>query len=710
MSETLSHKSSVESKSEAPSVATATASATVGSSFYLPKEFLEEMIKLKPKMGFNGLGEFVYYRTYSRIKPDGNKECWQDTLQRVVEGCYTTQKQHILSIGKEWDESKAQRSAQEMFRRLFAMKFLPGGRGLFAQNTKIITEKKLSAALYNCAAISTKDMDKNPTETFEFFMDMLCLGAGVGFDSMGAGKLTILARGGIATAETFLIPDSREGWVEALKKFLESYFVPGAVRPNLDYSAIRPAGEPLKTFGGTSCGSGPLQEMFTTLEKVLDPAAGKLISTRIINDIFCIIAKAVVSGNIRRSSSISIGDVTDEEFINLKDYKVNSYREGWGWNSNNSVKITNDDIENGKIDYEKISKQIANTGEPGIFFIDNARAYSRMNGSLPDWDDRDISLTNPCAEVVLNSGELCNLVECFISKAVDFEDFKTTLKYAFLYAKSVTLLPVHWEKSKEIMDKNRRIGTSLTGITDFIAMKNDQGIDGTQELKNWMNQGYLYLKELDQKYSKWFEIPRSIKITTIKPSGTISLLAGCAPGCHFNMSQYYIRRVRISNTDPLLKLLESCGYRTEVCFGNEMTTSCVEIPVDCGQQYNLKDLKTIKQATIWDQYELTRLAQENWADNSVSSTITFKPHEVKEIINVIKAAKTQLKCVSFLPSFDDASTPYRQMPYEAISRETFLARSAELKEVDYSKINISAKDESKDAVGDKYCNNDVCQI
>ena len=717
--------------------------------FKLDAEFVRMAAQRSVKMGFNGLGELVYYRTYSRIKANGDKESWHDTILRVVEGVFDIIKKHLLSLEKTWDEVWAQGAAQDMYDRAFSMKFLPAGRGLWAMGTDIINKKHLNASLCNCAFVSTVDMDKNPTEPFEFFMDMVCLGVGVGYDDKGKGKVLIqtpaktqiLADEVRSVIQTFLIPDTREGWIEALKLLLESYFLPGKVKVEFDYSVIRPAGEVLKTFGGISCGHGPLKEMLDNLGIILDKHTGKTITTRIINDVFCLIAKAVVSGNVRRSSSISLGSYEDEEFMNLKNYQLNPERMAYGWNSNNSIVIPTSvgnlkgdeeaEVVVAPVFYEKIAQRIADNGEPGIYFIDNARAYSRMNGSVPDWKDNDVVGVNPCGEQSLEDGELCNLVECFISRADDKADFLKTLQCAFLYAKSITLLPVHWPKTRKIMDKNRRIGTSLSGICDFLAVQaakfslsltsggetaNIETAEelAVEELKVWMEQGYSHLKELDNTYSKWFEIPLSKKITSIKPSGTISLLAGI----HYNFGKYYIRRVRISNTDPILKLLSASGYTVEPCVGNEMTTSVVEIPVACASvQEGADKVKTIRDVSIWDQFNLGVIAQRYWSDNCVSQTIEFKPREAKDIAAVLIKAQHCLKGISFLPSFDTSSdasddaseaktvTPYPQMPYERISKASYLAMHRLLKPVDYSKLNKSGH---QDGQGDLYCDKESC--
>ena len=345
--------------------------------FVLDSDFTKKLSEKKENFGFNGLGRLVYYRTYSRLKPDGKKECWWETVQRVVEGAYTIQKKHITSLGLAWNESQGQRLAQEMAERMFDMKFLPPGRGLWAMGSKITKEKGLFASLSNCAFVSTINIDKEPTKPFEFLMDMSMLGIGVGFDSQGAGKFTI--KKPLVEEMKFLIPDTREGWVQSLKVLLESYFL-GKNKVVMDYSSVRPAGEPLKVFGGISSGPGPLKEMHEDITKVLDNNVDKPISIRVINDLMNLIGKCVVSGNIRRSSEISFGPPDSEEFINLKNYTLNPERSAYGWSANNSIY--------GVIgmDYDSVAKRIADNGEPGLVWLENMRAYSRM-GSEVDWKD-----------------------------------------------------------------------------------------------------------------------------------------------------------------------------------------------------------------------------------------------------------------------------------------------------------------------------------
>ena len=303
--------------------------------FKLSENFINKYKRKKAPFGFNGLGELVYMRTYSRIKEDGKNERWWETVQRVVEGTYTMQMNHIESHQLGWNPWQAQKSAQDMYERIFTMKFLPPGRGLWAMGTAITEEKGLYAALNNCAFVSTKTLKDDYSKPFCFLMDASMLGVGVGFDTKGAGEIVV--KGIDEKRETtYQIPDTREGWVESLKLLLESYFH-GQAEVKFDYSKIRLAGEPIKGFGGVSSGPEPLEEVHNDIRKVLNNNAGQPITITTIVDIMNLIGKCVVAGNVRRTAEIVFGDPNSEEYLDLKNYKVNPHRDQFGWTSNNSI-------------------------------------------------------------------------------------------------------------------------------------------------------------------------------------------------------------------------------------------------------------------------------------------------------------------------------------------------------------------------------------
>ncbi len=669
----------------------------VSISFSLDPYFIRKYEDIVPDFGFNGLGEFVYKRTYSRIKVDGSHEVWYETVKRVVEGTYSIMKAYVLRISKgRWSDEKAQRSAQEMYDRIFRMKFLPPGRGLWAMGTNIITTRGLGASLNNCAFCSTENMDVDPVQAFVFLMDATMLGVGVGFDTLGAGKVIIKQP---TNHKNHIISDSREGWVESVKLLISSYLTNdnGVI---FDYSQIRPAGELLKTFGGLSSGHGPLKNLHDSIDKIFTKLIGKPITVTCIVDIMNLIGKCVVSGNVRRSAEIAFGDPDDVEFINLKNYELNPERMEWGWLSNNSVFSTIG------MDYSKHVERIISNGEPGFAWLDNMRAYSRMC-EYPDNIDFKVKGGNPCLEQSLEHMELCCLVETFPCKADNMEDFKRTLKFAHLYAKIVTLVPTQWKETREVMSRNRRIGCSISGITQFITSHN------IETLRQWCVSGYDALKYHDRELSRWLNIPESIKLTSIKPSGSVSLLVGASPGIHHMESRYYIRRVRLARNHPLVNDMKNKGYKIEACVGSEDTTVVIEIPVDVGE-----GTRELKNVSMWEQLGLAAFMQRYWADNQVSATITFDPKtEGKDIVNALNIYQYQLKGISFLPLLTDC-TAYPQMPYESITEIQYKENILRLKlykntmsesnTTGWLGFQLEQQEQSTHRMEDAFCNNDTC--
>ena len=652
--------------------------------FKLSDKFINKYKRKKAPFGFNGLGELVYMRTYSRIKEDGKNEKWWETVQRVVEGTYSMQKNHIDSHQLGWNAWQAQKSAQEMYDRIFNMKFLPPGRGLWAMGTPITEEKNLYAALNNCAFVSTKTLKEDYAKPFCFLMDASMLGVGVGFDTKGAGEIIIKGVYRDRPKDIYMIPDTREGWVESLRLLLESYFH-GLPHIEFDYNQIREAGEPIKGFGGVSSGPEPLKDVHEDIRNVLEKNSGEPITITTIVDIMNLIGKCVVAGNVRRTAEIVFGDPHNEEYLDLKNYKVNPHRELYGWTSNNSI------FAELGMDYTEVAKRIVDNGEPGLAWLENMRHYSRMKNGGDDKDHR-VAGGNPCLEQSLESYELCCLVETFPNNHDSLEDYQRTLKYAYLYAKSVTLGKTHWSDTNRVMLRNRRIGCSVSGVAQFITNR------GLEELRTWLENGYDTIQDWDCMYSDWFAIPKSIKTTSVKPSGTVSLLAGATPGLHYPESRFYIRRVRLSKHSELIEPLKKAGYKIEEAFGSEDTTMVIEVPVDVGE-----GIRTAAELSIWEQFSLAAFLQRHWADNQVSCTATFDPEtEAEELPYVLNYFQYRLKGISLLPRHDYGAYP--QMPYEAIDEKVYKKQTKKLNKLSFGVIK------NEEAEIDKFCNNDSCEI
>lgn len=668
--------------------------------FRLNKGFLLWVEGLTNPYKGNPLGELVYKRTYSRLKENGDNETWKETVQRVVEGTYSVMKEHIKTIGKTWNEAKAQRSAQEMYELMFNMYFLPPGRGLWAMGTDLIHTKGLGLALNNCAFISTKNILDDPIYPFATLMDMSMCGVGTGLDTKGANKVRIYKPEIPANQlgiNHHTITDSREGWVSSVEDLLRGYFNPGLNITQFDYSEIREKGARLKTFGGVSSGPDPLIKLHGEIEKTFDreferqkdSSEPKLSSTGIV-DICNLIGVCVVSGNIRRTAEIMFGEDDDEEFLDLKNYKKNAHRAVFGWTSNNSV------FANEKTDYFKLQERIKDNGEPGIAWLDRMRSHSRMCDP-PDWKDRRVDGGNPCLEQSLESDEVCCLVETFPARHQTKEKFLRTLKYAFLYAKVVTLVPTHIPKTNDVISANRRIGSSLSGIAQFLGKNN---ID---TFRIWCEEAYSTTKKWDNIYSKWFEIPESIKITSIKPSGSVSLLASSTPGVHYPNSRYYKRRVRMSTGSPLIEELKKSGYHVEPDAVQPEHTQIVEFPIDIGK------CKTLDDVTMYHQLEMAAFLQHYYADNQVSCTVTFRPDEGNHIAEALETYQYRLKGISFLPRCDNN---YPQMPYEKLLKEQY---EKEVKNVRERASGFSGEPDTKrqrveDPDATAFCDGETCTL
>ena len=668
-------------------------------SFRLSEEFVNKYQTIPAPFGFqdagsNSLGEITFIRTYSRVKEDGTKERWHEVCRRVIEGMYSVQKNHAKDNRLPWNDNKAQKSAQEAFQRMFELKWTPPGRGLWAFGTPMTMEKRNSASLQNCAMVSTRDIDRNdPGALFAWVMDALMLGIGVGFDTLGQDKqMSIYAP--TEPASIYEIPDTREGWVESVRLLINSFLRQNQPIQQFNYDLIRPLGAPIKGFGGVASGPAPLIDLHTRIRNVIGSRAGEALDSRAIVDIVNLIGTCVVSGNVRRSATLALGTAEDDGFINLKNPEVfperNSYdpaKPGWAWMSNNSISA-----EVGT-KYEDYVDLIADNGEPGFIWLGVARDYGRL-ADAPDYKDARIMGFNPCAEQPLESYELCTLVEVHLNRHESKEDFLKTLKFAYLYGKTVTLMPTHWPITNGIMQRNRRIGTSLTGIASFA---DTFGLPTTRE---WMDEGYQKIRHYDHQYSEWLCVRESVRVTTVKPSGSVSLLSGATPGVHWGPGgEFYLRAIRFGDTDPMLHLFKAAGYKVEPDLVSA-NTSVAYFPVASGHK------RSEKQVSLFEKIGLAATAQKYWSDNGVSVTLSFdKEEEKKFVAPALNMYEGQLKAVSFLPM---GNKTYPQQPYTEITREEYNAYVGKIGKIDWSAIYDGHY--NLDAESEKYCSTDACEI
>lgn len=685
--------------------------------FRLPESFVEPYRRVPARLGFGGLGQVVYARTYSRLKEDGTNERWHETVRRVVEGSFTLQRDHHRALG-DLDpgrrgmvaegpsdlpcdgkagpalEAELEGEARATYDALFHCKFLPAGRGLWAMGTPIVHERRVGAALYSCAFVSTGDAATcaaGPSDPFRFLMNALMLGTGCGVDVRGAtAEPPVIVRAPGPGVAAYVVEDTREAWVESTCALLDSYLVEKTPLYEFDYSRVRPAGLPLACFGGRSSGPEPLVRLHEQLREVLEREVGRPLSARAIADVTNLIGVCVVSGNIRRSAEILLGDATPE-FLDLKDYNANPERAAFGHVSNNSV------LGRVGMDFGEVARRVRANGEPGVIFLEHVRRYGRMGDAPRDDADPRAMGCNPCGEIPLENRELCLLAEVFLNKIATLPEFLRVLELAHRYAKSVTLVGTTGlgPRTDEVIARNRRIGLSLSGVRQFLARHS------LATLREWMERGYAHLRARDEALSREWRVPRSHKLTTVKPSGTISILAGATSGLHTACARFYVRRVRLAANSPLLEPLRAAGFPTEPCCVAPGDTVVVSFPVDCG------DVPPEASLGLWEQLSLVAFCQRHWSDNMVSATVTFDAAatSAEEIACALDYFSFQLKGVSLLPRFDAGGGAYKQLPHEPISAAEYRAMVAALRP-----LRLDAADEDTHDGDEVYCDGDRCTL
>jgi len=625
----------------------------------LSEDFVNSYADKVAPWGFNGLGEIVYRRTYAReIESLGRKEYWHETIARCINGAQ--------QIGANYTKEEAER----LFDYIFNLKGIFAGRCLWQLGTPLV-EKMSGVSLVNCWMTTISKV-----EDFEFLMDHLMVGGGVGFTVERANVHDFPKVKQVEKIEhiksndaDFIVPDSRKGWSSLIGKVLNSYFYTGE---SFSYSTIlvRGYGAPLKTFGGTASGPEVLIEGIKNISEILEARVGKKIRSIDALDIANIIGKIVVAGSARRSAQIAIGDPDDFLFLKAKNWGKGDIP-AWRANSNNSIYADS---------YEEIIdefwKGYDGSGEP--YGLIN-RNLIRKNGRLTEKiNDSKVIGTNPCGEIGLEDGEPCNLAEIFLPNISSKEELLDVSTLLYKTQKAITTLSYPYKKSKDVIEKNRRLGQGVTGW-----------LQATEEQLSWIDDCYKNLRDYDVQWSNSLGINASIKLTTVKPSGTLSLLAGVTPGIHPAYAKYYIRRVRMGSNDPLVNYCRDKGYKVQYDIGldgKENHTICVvEFPCQTPEHATLaKNLSAIQQL------EWVVRAQSTWADNNVSVTVYYRKEELPEIQEWMKKNyKNKVKSVSFLLHSDHG---FNLAPYEEIDVDTYNKLKSKIKDnltfVDSANIDL----------------------
>lgn len=671
------------------------------------------------------LGEFVYLRTYSRYLTDKKRrENWFETVLRTtkynIELDIAYRKRHGIEINLQTEKKEA----ELLFDNLFNLRTFTSGRTLYMGGTDIVKEYPLSN--YNCSFT----MIENLYDFVDVFY-LLMVGSGVGLriDKNLVAKLPQIRKISLEgqytenihkympkdymedttlvieekTSATIKVGDSKEGWCEALKTYF--HIVTQKEYENIknltiDYSYVRPEGERLKRFGGRASGHKSLKRMFEKINKVFLNLTNDTLQSIDVLDIATIISENVVSGGVRRSALMIICDEDDKDIINAKSnlYKIVD----GNWIEN--LEVSHRKMSNNSVLYKKkpspqkikeILASIKINGEPG--FINGEAAIKRK---------QSFKGCNPCGEILLNSHQCCNLTTNNLLAFVDennnlkLKDLEAVIKLSTRVAIRMTLVDVELPSWNEVMKNDRIIGVSLTGMMDML--------NRTNMTYEALGKLLKHLREIvraeGESYCKELNITPPELMTTIKPEGSLSTLPCVSSGIHYSHSDYYIRRVRISVSDPLYKMIEALNcypvYNENGQTDENCTTKVIEFPIKAPTGKTKYDVGAI------EQLELYKLSMVNWTDHNTSITVHVKDDEWDAVANWLYENFDCVVGITFLPLMDET---YPLLPYEAITESEYERRIENIKPIDYELLAKLDDDEEHEII-DSECANGVCPV
>jgi ribonucleoside-diphosphate reductase alpha chain len=571
--------------------------------FNFKKENIEILKKINIKP-LTLLGNIIFEYKYAK-----NKENFKDCIIRVVEGNFSIRKNHYINNHLKWDEDYWEGIAFKSAISAFKREWLPAGRHLKMCGTNYIN-KHGSLALNNCAAITTENLYESAKRMTIFLQN----GCGVGFDIKWLGNLK--------KPQKIINIDK--------KKFTNDQHILNTIKAWTTGKTLFLSDSPEQILINENC------------KKFYQK---KISRTEFILNIFNIIGTNIDKTN-NRSAQIAIGIPEDKIFLELKNYKKYPHRFKYGWISNNSVIFSNKKQFSKHL--YKISEQIKEYAEPGIINLLNIQKYGRLGHIKKD----PATLVNPCSEIALEPNELCNLSSTFPQNCNSIKQWFTSLKYATINASNATLLPTQFFETNEIIAKNRRIGISISGLPylfDNIPMS---------KLIKYFRKGYKIVEKTNKELAKHAGIPKSIKLTCIKPEGSISFIADTCPGIHYPISNYIIRRIRFNKKSKIVEKLIQLNIPNEIDLNNKN-----QIIFSFPLKY--ENVRSIKHVNLATQLSYISLLQREFCDNLVSATCFYNEQEEEDIEKLIALFIPILKSLSMMKI---NNTNYKQAPIEIVDK------------------------------------------
>ncbi len=641
-------------------------------------EYIRRLAEESKQYFRNQLAEFVYYRTYARwIPEESRRETWIETVERYVN--FMRENLGSKLTEAEYAEVREAILRQEAMPSMRLLQFA----GKAARTTNV--------AAFNCSYLAPEKL-----EDFAEIMYISMCGTGVGFsvESQNVEKLPQIKKQTGKKLPAVVIPDSKEGWCDALTLGLKTWFDGKDV--DFDFSGIRPAGARLATMGGKSSGPEPLRSLLAFARAKIMAKQGRRLSNIDVHDICCKIGEVVVAGGVRRSAMISLSDLDDPEMRAAKTGQF-YYTHPQRSMANNSA-VYNEKPDATTFLEEWLSLAKSGTGERGIF------NRGGLQYQLPERRKKAVKEminhmgTNPCGEIILQPKEFCNLSEV-VARAEDTrESLLRKMRIAAIlgtYQATLTNFPYLSKEWKQRCDRERLLGVSITGQWDSPAVREAATLRAMRDRAIAVN----------REYAERFGILPATAVTCVKPSGTVSQTVDASSGLHARHAKYYIRRVRIAATDALFQMMkdQKIPYFPEV--GQSLsaaTTYVLEFPVKAPDEAAMKDdLSAIDQLEYW------KVVKENFTEHNPSVTISVGENEWVAVAGWLYKNWDMIGGLSFLPREDHA---YLLAPYEAITKERYEAMAAKMPAIDFSEILLYEKEDTTDVKKELACVGGVCEI
>ena len=616
---------------------------------------------------------FIHKSRYAKYHEGFGRESWDDTVTRFS-----------VNVIRDMVDPKTKYDLEQA---ILGLEVMPSMRSLMTAGP---AAERDNTCMYNCSYLAVDDL-----KSFDEAMFILLCGTGVGFsvERQSISKLPEIPE--LFESETnIVVKDSKEGWAKSLRQLIALLYS-GEI-PTWDVSKVRPAGAPLKTFGGRASGPAPLVDLFNFTINTFKKAAGRKLSSVECHDIMCKIGEVVVVGGVRRSAMISLS--------NLSDDRMRSAKSGAWWENNPQRALANNSVsytekpDNLSFMKEWMALVESGSGERGIFNREASKKQAALNGRR---DSNYEFGTNPCSEIILRPSQFCNLTECVVRATDTIDTLSEKVRLATILGtiqSSFTKFPYLRKQWTSNTEEERLLGVSLTGIMDnpLMTLKN-KGLDKT----------LAHLKEVavatNKEWADKLGIPVAAAISCVKPSGTVSQLVDSASGIHARHSPYYIRTVRGDNKDPLTQFMKDQGIPHEPDAFKPDQTTVFSFPMKAPDgAVCTKDMTAIEQLEMWLMY------QRNWCEHKPSVTINVKGDEWLEVGAFVYKHFDEMSGVSFLP-FNEHT--YQQAPYQDCGKSDYeMLKSVMPKRIDWTKLSEYENEDNTSGSQTLACSGDSCEI